>query len=232
VNDRVTGARRALRRWFAGVTTQSIGLSGNEIARALISMMAWSMTRSKSRPDTLMQDCTVRQLDKVLLQRTAGPDIGSNSVIPVMSPARPLFPQKRTSIRDLAMSHSCPRPEVVGGHSITSSAVASGEAGTVRPIVFAVLRLMTNSNLYQNSQTLTHPAGVLPGHPLQKRTEIQWDIGAALGTDDGADESTSPQAGISRLYHRQVGRFGTLENLADVGADLAICTGESGCVAH
>jgi hypothetical protein len=40
VNDRVTGARRALRRWFAGVTTQSIGLSGNEIARALISMMA------------------------------------------------------------------------------------------------------------------------------------------------------------------------------------------------
>ena len=32
---------------------------------------------------------------------------------------------------------------------------------------------------------------------MQKRTEIQWDIGAALGTDDGADESTSPQAGIS-----------------------------------
>jgi hypothetical protein len=27
--------------------------------------------------------------------------------------------------------------------------------------------------LYQNSQTLTHPAGVLPGHPLQKRTEVQ-----------------------------------------------------------
>src|SRR5262245_57347728 len=50
--------------------------------------------------------------------------------------------------------------------------------------------------LYQNSQTLTHAAGVLPGHPLQKRTEVQWDIGAALGADEGADESTSPQAGI------------------------------------
>jgi hypothetical protein len=33
---------------------------------------------------------------------------------------------------------------------------------------------------------------------LQKRTEVQWDIGAALGSDDGADESTSPQAGISQ----------------------------------
>jgi len=34
---------------------------------------------------------------------------------------------------------------------------------------FFALRRM----LYQNSQTLTHPAGVLPGHPLQKRTEAQ-----------------------------------------------------------
>ncbi len=34
---------------------------------------------------------------------------GSDSVVPVMSAARPLFPRKRTSIRDLAMSHSCQR---------------------------------------------------------------------------------------------------------------------------
>jgi hypothetical protein len=53
-------------------------------------------------------------------------------------------------------------------------------------------------DLYQNSQTLTHAAGALPGHPLQKRTEVQWDIGAAVDADDGADESTSPQAGIMR----------------------------------
>jgi hypothetical protein len=39
----------------------------------------------------------------------------------------------------------------------------------------------------------------LPGHPLQKHTDVQWDIGAALGADHGADESTSPQAGITRL---------------------------------
>src|SRR5713226_262483 len=32
------------------------GLTGNEIARALISMVARSTTRSNQRPDTLMQD--------------------------------------------------------------------------------------------------------------------------------------------------------------------------------
>ena len=32
---------------------------------------------------------------------------GSNSVLPVMSAARSLFPRKRKSIRDLAMSHKC-----------------------------------------------------------------------------------------------------------------------------
>jgi hypothetical protein len=30
--------------------------------------------------------------------------LGPNSVVPVMSAARPFFPRKRTSIRDLAMS--------------------------------------------------------------------------------------------------------------------------------
>jgi hypothetical protein len=33
--------------------------------------------------------------------------LGSDSVIPVMSAARPLFPRKRKFIRDLAMSHMC-----------------------------------------------------------------------------------------------------------------------------
>jgi hypothetical protein len=33
--------------------------------------------------------------------------VGSDSVIPVMSAARPLFARKRTSIRDIAMSHKC-----------------------------------------------------------------------------------------------------------------------------
>ena len=40
---------------------------------------------------------------------------------------------------------------------------------------------------------------------MQKRTQIQWDIGAALGTGNGADESTSPQAGISHLGPIYVG---------------------------
>jgi hypothetical protein len=38
-----------------------------------------------------------------------------------------------------------------------------------------------------------------PGHPLQKPTVVQWDIGAMLSADGAADESASPQSGISRL---------------------------------
>ena len=55
---------------------------------------------------------------------------------------------------------------------------------------------ISDHELYQNSQTMTHAAGGLLGHPLQIRMEVQRDIGAALDADDGADESTSPQAGI------------------------------------
>jgi len=50
------------------------GLSANQNARALISMMARSTTRSNLRPDTLMQD-RHRQFDEIFLQRTAGPYI-------------------------------------------------------------------------------------------------------------------------------------------------------------
>ena len=38
-----------------------------------------------------------------------------------------------------------------------------------------------------------------PGHPLQKPTVVQWDIGGMLNADGAADESVSPQSGISRL---------------------------------
>jgi hypothetical protein len=50
------------------------GLSVNEIARALISMVARSMTRSNQRPNTLMQDRSPPFRQR-LLQRTAGPYI-------------------------------------------------------------------------------------------------------------------------------------------------------------
>src|SRR5262249_14492877 len=39
------------------------------------------------------------------------------------------------------------RDELAASHSITSSAVASSVLGTVRPRAFAVLRLITSSNL-------------------------------------------------------------------------------------
>jgi len=36
-----------------------------------------------------------------------------------------------------------------------------------------------------------------PGHPLQKRTVVQWDIDGVLSADYAADESVSPQFGIT-----------------------------------
>jgi hypothetical protein len=43
-----------------------------------------------------------------------------------------------------------------------------------------------------------------PGHPLQKPTVVQWDIGAMLSADGAADESVSPQSGINRSFRRCV----------------------------
>src|SRR5215471_8662418 len=43
-----------------------------------------------------------------------------------------------------------------------------------------------------------------PGHPLQKPTVVQWDIGAMLSADGAADESVSPQSGIT-YANRQLG---------------------------
>src|SRR5262252_7006464 len=64
------------------------------------------------------------------------------------------------------------------------------------PPAHAIRRARDPTDLYQNSQTLTHAAGVLPGLPFPKRAEVQLDMGAALGVDAGANESTSPQVGI------------------------------------
>jgi hypothetical protein len=63
---------RSSRRLRTLVTQMALrGLSANEIAGALIPMMARAR-RSNQRPDTLMQD-RYRQLDEILLLRTAGP---------------------------------------------------------------------------------------------------------------------------------------------------------------
>ena len=53
------------------------GMAVNEVGRARISMMVRSMS-SNSRPDTLVQDRTP-QPHRFLLQRTAGPYIGSGT---------------------------------------------------------------------------------------------------------------------------------------------------------
>src|SRR5215813_6686549 len=83
------------------------GLSANEIARALISMMARSTTCSNQRPDTLMRDRICR-IEENLLQRTAGPYIRVIRVVSAVSAACPLCPRsptlEQTSICD-ALGH-------------------------------------------------------------------------------------------------------------------------------
>ena len=80
---------RSSRRLRTLVTQMALrGLSANEIAGALIPMMARAR-RSNQRPDTLMQD-RYRQLDEILLLRTAGPYIGSFATEPFSANAEPM----------------------------------------------------------------------------------------------------------------------------------------------
>jgi hypothetical protein len=66
---------RSSRRMRTLVTHLAVrGLSANQIACALISMMARSTKRSNQRPDTLMQD-RMPPDRRTLLRRTAGPYI-------------------------------------------------------------------------------------------------------------------------------------------------------------
>ncbi len=66
---------RSSRRMRTLVTQMACrGLSANEVARALISMMAGSLKRSNQRPDTLMQDRSLPTRRR-LLRRAAGPYI-------------------------------------------------------------------------------------------------------------------------------------------------------------
>jgi hypothetical protein len=71
----------------------SIGLSANENAGALISMMARSTMSSNQRPDTLMRD-RLPLSRRRLLQRTAGPYKWVNFCRPISSEARQKDPRK------------------------------------------------------------------------------------------------------------------------------------------
>jgi hypothetical protein len=68
----------------------------------------------------------------------------------------PVYPEQRTSSDRLGMSQTCHfrtlatlamAHSAVVVYSITSSARVSNDGGTCRPNAFAVLRLMTSSNL-------------------------------------------------------------------------------------
>ena len=69
-----------------------------------------------------------------------------------MSCRCPLYPRKRTSLDAMRNVRFVPKADVsnrskAGSYSITSSAVASSDDGTVRPRMRAVTTLMTSSNL-------------------------------------------------------------------------------------
>ena len=91
------------------------GLSANENARALISMMARSKC-SNQRPDTLMQDRSP-PARRNHLQRTAGPYIWVKSG-PLRVLARcPLYPDEQTSASASIRSEKCQERKSSNSHS-------------------------------------------------------------------------------------------------------------------
>ena len=68
-------------------------------------------------------------------------------------------PPERVERFVIAGSRKPAQQQTSSGYSMTSSAPASSEAGTVSPSVLAVLRLITNANLVGNS------TGILAGRP-------------------------------------------------------------------
>src|ERR1700738_2700963 len=81
------------------------GLSANQNARALISMMARSKC-SNQRPDTLMQDRSL-PARRNHLQRTAGPYMWVKSYVLTLGLPLPLYPDQRTSSDRFGWSGSC-----------------------------------------------------------------------------------------------------------------------------
>src|SRR5215831_6275461 len=97
-----------------------------------------------------MQD-RIRPLDEVLLQRTAGPYIGSGADI-ARHQANVALPPKADKLQTFRDVRLVPKADICAAgkmtaYSITSSASASTPGGIVRASALAVLRLITNSNL-------------------------------------------------------------------------------------
>src|SRR5215469_13590665 len=85
----------------------SEGLSANEIARALISMMAPEHKTLQSKAGYIDARPHIPQLEEVLLQRTAGPYIWVRSRHSGIAEPCPLYPRKRTSTEATGMSTLC-----------------------------------------------------------------------------------------------------------------------------
>src|SRR5438132_12462290 len=73
------------------------GLSGNEIARARISMMAGSTSALQSEAGYIDARPQIRQIDENLLRRTAGPYIWVKPGHRALTAALPLSPHQRNS---------------------------------------------------------------------------------------------------------------------------------------
>ena len=134
---------------------REIDLSGNEIARALISMMARS-PRSNQRPDTLMQDRS--PLTRQNLLATHGRTIHSGhsrrSDGSKTSPKCPLCINTDRKFWALGFVAMC-QSDIGRAYSITSSAVASSDGGTVRPSIRAVSAVKLALELLQARERLS-----------------------------------------------------------------------------
>jgi len=104
------------------------GLSANELARALISMMARS-TCSNQRPDTLMQDRKADGSTKASCNARPDHTFGSKAVSLRASIRFPVHPQKRKSeVADQIDAPGQDRPlrRYLGGSMFDTSSTSSG----------------------------------------------------------------------------------------------------------
>src|SRR5215813_1870747 len=119
------------------------GLSANETARALISMMARSAKNSNQRPDTLMQDRTSANSMKVLLQRAAGPYIRVKLRSHGSKMARPVYLRQWTYLISVATAVECQNlthaPQQGVSYSTASSTRSRNGSGILSRRALAVV---------------------------------------------------------------------------------------------
>jgi hypothetical protein len=97
----------------------------------------------------MTRECQVRICERLGV-KFPGPT-RPNSVVPVMSAARPLFPRKRTSISALAMSHKC--------HLRTCRRIGSGDNVPGERAAASIKRLSASKNASERERPRPRATG-------------------------------------------------------------------------